>query len=159
MIKVKKGDITEEEVEAIVNPSNSYGYMGGGVAFAIKKKGGEEIEKEAIAKSPIPVGKAVVTTAGSLKAKHVIHASTMEKPAQRISLENVAKATRAALECAVKNKIKTIAFPGMGTGVGGVDKKQAARVMMEEIKKFPELEVILVAFDDELYEAFKEALR
>ncbi|RLG57767.1 MAG: macro domain-containing protein, partial [Candidatus Hydrothermarchaeota archaeon] len=56
------------------------------------------------------------------------------------------------------NKIKTIAFPGMGTGIGGVDKKQAARVMVEEIKKFPELEVILVAFDDELYEAFKEAL-
>lgn len=158
MIKIKIGDITEEDVDAIVNPSNSLGIMGGGVALAIKKKGGEIIEEEAKRKAPIPVGKAVATTAGKLKAKYVIHATTMEMPAEKIGIENVKKATRAALECAKEIKAKKIAFPGMGTGVGGVDKKQAAKIMIEEIKKFPELEVILVAYDKEMYNAFREAI-
>jgi len=73
IIGIKKGDLTEEDSEAIVNPANSLMIMGGGVAYAIKKKGGEEIEKEAIKKAPVEIGKAVVTKAGKLKTKHVIH--------------------------------------------------------------------------------------
>ncbi|MGC8812568.1 MAG: macro domain-containing protein [Candidatus Aenigmatarchaeota archaeon] len=159
MISVKKGDITEEECDAIVNPANSLGYMGGGVALAIKLKGGIKIEEEAIRKAPIRVGKAVATSAGNLKCKFVIHSPTMEKPAQKISLENVRLATKAALELAKKLKVRSIAFPGMGTGVGGIKAEDAAKVMVEECKKFEELEIRLVAFDESLYKAFKEALK
>jgi O-acetyl-ADP-ribose deacetylase (regulator of RNase III) len=162
-ITVVKGDITGVEADAIVNPSNSYGVMGGGVALAIKRRGGGEIEREAMAKAPIGVGGAVVTTAGRLKAKAVIHASTMAKPAQRVGVRNVRLATRAALREASKHGFESIAFPGMGTGVGGVPKDEAARAMLEEIKThlareaLPE-RVILVAFDEELFSAFKRAL-
>ena len=134
-IKVIEGDITSLEVDAIVNPANSYGYMGGGVAYAIKRAGGGEIEREAVEKSPINIGKAIVTTAGKLKAQYVIHAPTMRRPAERTDVDNIKAATRAALKVAEENNIMSIAFPGMGTGVGGVDEKDAARVMIEEIKE------------------------
>jgi O-acetyl-ADP-ribose deacetylase (regulator of RNase III) len=156
MIIVKKGDITEEECDAIVNPANSLGYMGGGVALAIKLKGGKEIEEEAVRKAPIPLGKAIATKAGKLKCKFVIHSPTMQKPAEKIPLENVRLATRAALELAKELKIKSIAFPGMGTGVGGIKAEDAARVIIEECKKFEDLEIRLVAFDENLYQAFKK---
>jgi len=155
---VKKGDITEEACDAIVNPANSLGIMGGGVALAIKRKGGEEIEAEARRKAPIPLGKAIATQAGKLKCKYIIHSPTMERPAQKIPLENVRLATRAALELAKKLKIKSIAFPGMGTGVGGIKAEDAARVMIEECKKFGDLEIRLIAFDEELYRAFEKFL-
>jgi len=156
MIVLKKGDITEEECDAIVNPANSSGIMGGGVALAIKRKGGEEIEKEAMEKAPVQVGEAIFTRAGKLKCKYVIHAPTMERPAQKIPLENVRLATRAALKLAEKLKIKSMAFPGMGTGVGGIKAEDAAKVMVEEFKKFKELEIRVVAFDEDLYRAFKK---
>ncbi len=164
-IIAKKGDITVERTDAIVNPANSYGVMGGGVAYAIKRVGGQEIEDEAVENSPILVGTAIATTAGKLPSKFVIHAPTMREPAMRISVENVKKATRAALECACKNKLKSIAFPGMGTGVGGVDKKEAANAMAETIKSFlKEKEttlsnIILIGYDDELFKEFEKALR
>lgn len=159
MIVVKKGDITEEECDAAVNPANSFGLMGGGVALAIKIKGGEEIEKEAMAKAPIQVGKAIATTAGNLKCKYIIHSPTMQSPAQKIPLENVRLATKAALELARKLKVKSIAFPGMGTGVGGIRAEDAARVMVEECRKFEDLEIRLIAFDEELYKAFRSLIQ
>ncbi len=135
-ILAKQGDITEEEVDAIVNPANSLGVMGGGVAWVIKRKGGEDIEEEAVKKAPISIGCAISTQGGNLPTKFVIHASTMEQPAMKISLENVKKATLAALECASNLKISTMAFPGMGTGVGGIKKKDAAQAMAMAIKNF-----------------------
>jgi O-acetyl-ADP-ribose deacetylase (regulator of RNase III) len=158
MIILKKGGITEEECDAIVNPANSSGYMGGGVALAIKLKGGKEIEKEAIQKAPIKVGNAIATKAGKLKCKYVIHSPTMQKPGEKIPLKNVKLATRAALRLARKLKIKSIAFPGMGTGVGGVKPEDAARIMLEEFKKFEDLEIRVIAFDEKLYNAFKNLL-
>jgi len=158
MIIVKKGDITKEEVDAIVNPANSLGIMGGGVALAIKRVGGEIIEKEARKNAPIPVGEAVATSAGKLKCKYVIHAPTMEKPAMRTNVEKVRLAVRAALKLARKLKLKSIAFPGMGTGVGGVSYEDAAKVMIEECMKFKDLEIILVAFDEGLFKAFQKSL-
>jgi O-acetyl-ADP-ribose deacetylase (regulator of RNase III) len=163
-VSVVRGDITQVEADAIVNPSNSYGVMGGGVALAIKLRGGEEIEREAMAKAPINVGSAAVTTAGRLKAKAVIHASTMQKPAQRVGVNEVRLATRAALQAASQHGFRSVAFPGMGTGVGGVPKDEAARAMLQEIlahlarDALPE-RVILVAFDEGLFSAFQEALR
>ncbi|MEM5791026.1 MAG: macro domain-containing protein [Candidatus Aenigmatarchaeota archaeon] len=156
MLIIKKGDITEEECDAIVNPANSLGIMGGGVALAIKKKGGEEIEREARAKAPIKVGEAIATKSGKLKCKYIIHSPTMEKPAQKITLENVKLATRAALELARKMNLKSIAFPGMGTGVGGISYEDAAKIMIEECKKFKEMEIRLIAFNEALYESFRK---
>jgi O-acetyl-ADP-ribose deacetylase (regulator of RNase III) len=164
-IFAKKGDITEEKADAIVNPANSLARMGGGVALAIKLKGGQEIEEEAMKRAPIPLGSALATTAGKLSAKFIIHAPTMKKPAERIKLENVKQAMIAALKCASELNIKAMAFPGMGTGVGGIEKKEAAEVMVNAIKKFfregeTTLEkVILVGYDDELYEEFKKSLK
>ena len=159
MIIIKRGDVTEEDCDAIVNPANSFGIMGGGVALSIKRKGGEEIEREARKKAPIPLGKAIITKAGKLKCKYVIHSPTMKKPAQRIPLKNVKLATRAALELAKKLNLKSIAFPGMGTGVGGVKAEDAARLMIEECKKIEDLEIRLIAFNEELYQAFKKFIK
>jgi len=160
-IIIEQEDITELEIEAIVNPANSYGYMGGGVAGAIKEKGGQEIEMEAVSKAPIPIGCAVITTAGKLKARHVIHSSTMEQPAGLTNIDNVKEAVRAALECADENKLKKIAMPGMGTGTGSVPKGKAAEAIIAEIKKFKSEnleEVILVDIGEEMVKAFEKAL-
>ncbi|OYT40685.1 MAG: O-acetyl-ADP-ribose deacetylase [Candidatus Altiarchaeales archaeon ex4484_43] len=164
-IIIRKGDITKERVDAIVNPANSRGTMGGGVAGAIKGAGGDEIEREAIEHAPIKVGEAIATTAGKLPADFVIHAPTMEMPAQKISIENVERATYGALECAKNLGIKSIAFPGMGTGVGGVAKEDAAKCMVNTIRRFLNTEkpnlstIVLVGFDNELVKEFRESLK
>lgn len=164
-IILAKGDITSLGCDAIVNPANSRGYMGGGVALAIKQAGGDIIEEQAVAKAPIPVGSAVSTTGGRLPAGFVIHAPTMEEPAQAINVENVIKATHAALDIGVRLGAKSIAFPGMGTGVGGVNKGEAAEAMVSTIDKYLKerlgpnaaLEkIILNAFDDELFMEFRK---
>lgn len=163
-IIVTKGDITTLGCDAIVNPANSSGVMGGGVALAIKRAGGDLIEEEATEKAPIDVGRAISTTAGRLPAGFVIHAPTMEEPAERIPVENVESATYAALHLGNRIGAKSIAFPGMGTGVGGVKKSDAAEAMLRTIRRFEKdyegaktksLEkVILIAFDDELFNEF-----
>src|SRR5438034_300159 len=76
-IEVVRGDIAEQDTEAIVNAANNHLWMGAGVAGAIKRRGGIEIEQEAIALGPVDVGQAVITTGGALRAKHVIHAAAM----------------------------------------------------------------------------------
>ena len=160
-IKVLKGSILEVDADVIVNPANSKGIMGGGVAGVIRKAGGEEIEKEAVQKAPIPVGSAILTTAGKLKFKGVIHAPTMEEPAMPSSEEKVRRAVKAALELADKECFKTIAFPGMGTGVGRVPKSVAAKVMVEEIRNFePKClkKVILVDIDEEMVKEWEKVL-
>ncbi len=163
-LEVMKGDITKlEGIDAIVNPANSQMIMGGGVAGAIKRAGGKEIEDEARKHAPVPVGKAVATSAGRLKVKYVIHAPTMEYPAMRTTAEKVRAAVAAALSTCKELGIKSVAFPGMGTGVGGLDPKVAAEVMVDAIVKHisegTTLErVVLVAYDDALYRAFREAV-
>jgi len=159
-VVVVVSDITKLDVDAVVNPANSLMIMGGGVAGAIKRVGGEEIEVEARRYAPVPVGQAIVTSGGKLRAKYVIHAPTMERPAQRIGSENVYLATRAALEKAVEIGISTIAIPGMGTGVGGVPYRVAAKEMIRALKevlskgKGKLSKVFLVAIDPKLAETF-----
>jgi O-acetyl-ADP-ribose deacetylase (regulator of RNase III) len=160
-IIIVEGDITKQAVEAIVNPANSDLTMGGGVALAIKRAGGSEIEAEAMKLAPCPVGQAVLTTAGRLLCKKVIHAPTMTRPIDKITAKEVRKATVAALRVAEQSKMSVVAFPGLGTGVGGVPKKDAAKAMVEEIKKFTPQHlkrVVLVAHDAALKKAFLEAL-
>ncbi|SHK50354.1 ADP-ribose-binding protein [Thermocrinis minervae] len=160
-IEVLPGSLLEVDVDLIVNPANSYGYMGGGVAGVIKRFGGEQIEKEAMAKAPIKVGSAVITTAGKLPFKGVVHAPTMEEPAMETTPEKVRLAVRAALELADSLNYTSIAFPGMGTGVGRLPHKVAAQVMLDEIKSFKPKNlkrVVLVDIDERMIEAWKEYL-
>jgi len=162
-IRFEVGDLTNVEVSAIVNPANSECEMGGGVAGAIKKKGGKRIEAEAMAYAPVAIGKAVVTTAGGrLKCDYVIHAPTMEMPVQRTTTGNIAKAVRAALEVARDEGLTSVAFPGMGTGVGRVPVADAARTMIETVRaffaesSFPE-EIVLVDRSEEMVAAWEAA--
>ncbi len=157
-----EGSLLQVEADVIVNPANSLGYMGGGVAGVIKRAGGSIIEEEAISKAPIPIGSAIITTAGSLPFKGVIHAPTMEEPAMATTEEKVRKALRASLELADKMGFKSIAIPGMGTGVGRLPKDIAAKAMIEEIKNFKPVnleKVILVDIDKELVQKWKEHVR
>ena len=157
-LTVKKGDITGVVCDAVVNPANSLGYMGGGVAGVIKRVGGLEIEKEAVSKAPISVGSAVATTAGLLPCRFVIHAPTMEKPAMRTSVEKVRRATRAAFVVAKKLGLKSIAFPGMGTGVGGVDTRDAARVMVDVAREYlgDFDEIVFVDVNEDMVNAWRK---
>lgn len=164
IISVMKGDITQLNVDAIVNPANTLLLMGGGVAGAIKRVGGNIIEEEAVKKGPIPIGEAIATTAGGLKAKYVIHAPTMEAPAQITNAENVYSATKAALKCAKELRIQSIAIPGMGTGVGRVKPKDAAESIVKAIKEHIHLgtelkSIILIDINDEMVKSFQEAIK
>ncbi len=161
-IHLAKTDITAIPVDAVVNPANSLGIMGGGVAAALSRKGGPTVQREAMSMAPIAVGAAVVTGAGQLPAKHVIHAPTMEQPGTRIGVENVRRATRAALLAASRYSFDLIAIPGMGTGLGGVDPSDAARAMVDELRahRGPKpATVYLVDIDDEILSCLEEALR
>ena len=157
---IRKGSLLEADADVIVNPANSGGYMGGGVAGVIRKYGGEEIEREAVSKAPIPVGSSILTTAGRLKFKGIIHAPTMEKPAMKTDEERVRKAARSALELADESGFESVAFPGMGTGVGRLPKDVCARVMAEEIRNFRARslkKVLLVDLDEEMVKEWEKA--
>ncbi|MBU1198507.1 MAG: macro domain-containing protein [Nanoarchaeota archaeon] len=160
-IEIKKGSIATLQVNAIVNPANSYGYMGGGVAGVLKKVGGQVIEDEAVHQSPIIVGEAKLTTSGDLPCGKIIHAPTMHNPGERTDSHKVMCAVAAALELADKEGFRIIAIPGMGTGVGGIDKQEAAETIIQTIKetKFHSVEkIILIDIDDEMVKAFEKAL-
>src|SRR3990172_6677658 len=123
------GDITALEVEAVVNAANNHLWMGGGVAGAIKTKGGADIEREAVKQGPIAVGEAVITRAGKLAAKYVIHAAVMGQDL-RTDRDNIRKATRASLKLCQEKGIKSLAFPALGTGVRGFPYGEAAQAML-----------------------------
>jgi O-acetyl-ADP-ribose deacetylase len=161
-IHLAKSDITAMPVDAVVNPANSLGIMGGGVSAALSRKGGPTIQREAMSLAPIAVGAAVVTNAGQLWAKHVIHAPTMEQPGTKVGVENVRRATRAALLAAARHEFDVIALPGMGTGLGGVDPADAARAIVDELRAHRQPKpstVYLVDIDDEILFCLEEALR
>jgi O-acetyl-ADP-ribose deacetylase len=160
-IEIRRGSILEVEAEAIVNPANSHGWMGGGVAGVIKRAAGAEVEKEAIAQAPIPVGRAAASSAGKTKFKAILHTPTMANPAERIPVQNVSLATRAALELADQKGYAVIAIPGMGTGVGAVEPSDAAQAMLDEIRSFEPSrlkKIILVDVNDGMVSAWRKAL-
>ncbi len=161
-VHIAKADITELAVDAIVNPANSLGIMGGGVAAALSRKGGPTIQRESMSLAPIAVGAAVVTNAGLLWAKRIIHAPTMEEPGNKIGVENVRRATRAAMLAAGRHGFELIAIPGMGTGLGGVDPADAARAMVDELRAHKQPKpttVYLVDLNDEILTCLEDALR
>ncbi len=161
-IEVIKADITEVKIDAIVNAANNKLIMGGGVAAAIKKKGGSSIEEEAKKQGPIKIGEAIITGAGKLKAKFIIHTATMGmdfKTNQQI----IRQATRSALQKTKNKDINSIALPALGCGVGGFAKEDAAKIMLEEVMTFSQKnetlkEVIFVLYDDKTYKIFKDVI-
>lgn len=161
-IEALHADITKLEVDAIVNAANTHLIMGGGVAGAIKRAGGKEIEEEAMKKGPIKIGFAVATSAGKLKAKYVIHAPTMELDF-KTDENKVRLATIAALKKAEELNISSLAFPALGTGVGGLAKDLVARIMVEELKKHIDSgtrikKILLVDINADQVEFFKKEL-
>jgi O-acetyl-ADP-ribose deacetylase (regulator of RNase III) len=161
-VKLIQGDITEQDVDAVVNAANNHLWMGAGVAGAIKKKGGVEIEREAMGKGPIGVGEAVVTKAGELKARYVIHAAVMGQDLAT-GEEHIREAALNSLKRAEELKIKSVAFPAFGTGVGGFPVDQCARIMLGVIREFSQNvqsieEIRFVLFDQESYDAWSVQL-
>jgi O-acetyl-ADP-ribose deacetylase (regulator of RNase III) len=160
-ITIIQGSILDAEAQVIVNAANSLGVMGGGVAGVIKRAAGAEVEQEAVALAPIAVGRAVLTSGGKTRFQGIIHAPTMERPAIRIPAGNVALATKAALTLAEERGFTSIAIPGMGTGVGGVEHAEAAAMMVNAIKAFTPgslRSVILVDVDPVMVSAWEQAL-
>jgi O-acetyl-ADP-ribose deacetylase (regulator of RNase III) len=161
-IGVVLGDITDQDTEAIVNAANNHLWMGSGVAGAIRRKGGAEIEQEAQQLGPIEPGAAITTSAGRLKAKYCIHAAVMGQDLTT-SAELITRATRSALIEAERRQIKSIAFPALGTGVGGFPVSACARLMLTGVvnhcrqSEFPRL-IRFVLFDENAYQAFVQTL-
>jgi O-acetyl-ADP-ribose deacetylase len=159
-LEVVEGDITQLEVDAVANAANNHLWMGAGVAGAIKHAGGEEIEREAVAKGPIEIGDAVATGAGRLGAKHVIHGAVMGQDL-RTDAELVARTTRRCLDVADELACRSLALPAFGTGVGGFPLGECARIMVAEARSFQPaaLERVLFAvFGEEARRAFEAAL-
>ena len=132
LLKIHLGDITELQVDAIVNAANSDLWMGSGVAGAIKAKGGQEIEDEAISLGPIRPGEAVLTTGGRLPAKYVLHCAGMP-PGGRATYSKVLGSVQKALEIASDRKLTSVAFPAIGAGVGGLSEQESANAIVEGI--------------------------
>jgi O-acetyl-ADP-ribose deacetylase len=130
-LEIASGDITELEVDAIANAANTELWMGAGVAGAIKRVGGEAVEKEAMLQGPIAIGEAVATTGHDLKARWVIHAAVMGADLQT-DAKAIAAATHSALACAERCHARSIAMPAFGTGVGDFPLYQCASIMVAE---------------------------
>ncbi len=164
MIKVEvcRGDITQLELDALVNAANNRLWMGGGVAGALKRAGGKEIEAEAVKKGPIPIGEAVVTGAGKLKARYIIHAAVMGQDL-KTDAQKVRQATRNSLLRGDELGIKSMAFPALGTGVGGFPLDECARIMISEVRQYSAKKtglerVVFVLYDEPACQAFKQEL-
>jgi O-acetyl-ADP-ribose deacetylase (regulator of RNase III) len=162
-VEARVGDLTKLQVDAVVNPANSLLVMGGGAAGALKRAGGEEIEREARRHAPLEVGRAVATGAGRLPARWVVHAPTMERPAMPTTEEKVYRATLAALRCADEIGAESLAIPGMGTGVGGVPIERAAEAMVRALREFAPgarslKRVVLCDISEQMVSAWKAAL-
>jgi O-acetyl-ADP-ribose deacetylase (regulator of RNase III) len=159
-LEVCKGDIAAVEADAIANAANDHLWMGAGVAGALKRAGGDEIEQEALAQGPIEVGEAISTTAGNLRARYVIHGAVMGQDL-RTSPDLVRRTTRSCLEVADELGCRSLALPAFGTGVGGFALADCAAIMVEESRRFEpqSLErVIFAVFGGDAYEAFSSAL-
>ena len=163
-VSIERGDITDWEVDAIVNAANSTLAMGAGVAGAIKRKGGAIIEEEALRQAPVEVGEAVLTTGGNLVATHVIHAAVMG-PDLKTDGDKIATATRAVLALAVKHRITSLALPALGTGVGHVPPAVSADAMLNAVVAHLRAggsslkRVVFVLYQDDAAKAFIDTLK
>ena len=132
-IVLQEGDITEASVDAIVNAANSDLRLGGGVAGAIRERGGPSIQRECDALGPIGVGEAVLTGAGELPARYVIHAAGM-RLGEEASEDSVRSAVRSSFEIACAQGFQSIALPAIGAGIGGLAPRRCAEILLEEAR-------------------------
>ena len=159
-IEIIQGDITEADVEAVVNAANNDLELGGGVAGAIRRKGGPSIQEECHRIGRVPIGEAAITGGGNLKAQYVIHAASMQLGG-RTTPENLDASTRNSLRRAEEKKIKSIAFPAVGTGIAGFDTQRCAEIMLrivtELLQEKTSLErVVFVLSDRATREIFEQ---
>jgi O-acetyl-ADP-ribose deacetylase len=144
-LELVEGDIAALAVDAVANAANDHLWMGAGVAGALKRAGGEEIEREAVALAPIERGTAVATGAGRLPARWVIHGAVMGQDL-RTDGELVARTTRSCLAVADALGCRSLALPAFGTGVGGFPLDECARLMVAEARSFAPSSLELVVF-------------
>lgn len=161
-IEIWNGDICDLEVDAIVNPANLSLWMSTGVAGAIKRAGGDAIEFAAVRQAPVPLGGSIVTTAGNLAARAVIHAVSLDRD-RRTSGPIIDAAVRSALARAREIHASSVAFPALGTGVGGFPLDEAARITVaavrDELARSPEIDHVIFALRGAAaYEAFSTAI-
>ena len=164
-VLVWQGDITAAGTEAIVNAANNQGWLGSGVAGAIRRAAGDQVEDEAVAQAPWPVGDAVRTGPGRLGdrgVKAILHAAAMA-PGRPASAAAVGSATAAALRLAAAEGLASVALPALGTGVGGVALEDAAAAMGEAVRRHadgptPVTTVVFALYDQEAVERFGGAL-
>lgn len=159
-IVLLEGDLTEMEVDAIVNAANNDLQLGGGVAGAIRRKGGDAIQRECNEIGSIPVGGAAITTGGNLKARHVIHAASMQLGG-RTTPRALRSSTAHSLRIAEEKRLRTIGFPAVGTGIAGFPMRDCAEIMLGEVlahlNRGTSLEKIyFVLFDSASLEVFEQ---
>ena len=159
-IILMQGDLTAMDVDAIVNAANNDLQLGGGVAGAIRRRGGDEIQRECDAIGTIPVGSAAMTTGGKLPARYVIHAASMELGG-RTAAKALRTSTAISLHIAADRGVKTMAFPAVGTGIAGFPMRECAEIMLGEVRKHlagvTTLEkVYFVLFDQAALDTFEQ---
>ncbi len=148
-IEVRHGDIADQpDLDAVVNAANTELWMGSGVAGALRHRGGRQVEDEAVAQGPIQLGDAVITSAGALPNRFVIHAAAMgyrsedatvpKRPGTSSSAEIIASCVRRSLELADANGVRSIGFPALATGVGGFPVAEAAEAMVAAAREYAE---------------------
>jgi O-acetyl-ADP-ribose deacetylase len=162
-IVIQQGDVTEMATDAIVNAANNDLVLGGGVAGTIRRKGGDEIQRECNEIGSIPIGYAAITTGGTLKAKHVIHAASMQL-GRNTTAEALRRSTEHSLRIAAETGLKTISFPAVGTGIAGFPMQECAEIMLQEavrhLERGSSLEKIyFVLFDEDATETFQAAFQ
>jgi O-acetyl-ADP-ribose deacetylase (regulator of RNase III) len=164
-LEIVQGDITQEETEAIGNAANSALAGGGGVDGAIHRAGGPSIMSELKAKyEGCSTGSAVITSGGKLKAKYVIHAVGPRYSGTFRDAELLASAYRKSLELCSQNKISSVAFPSISTGIYGYPLEEASRIALKTVRDYltnhPEIRLVrFVLFDSSTYRAYEEAMR
>jgi O-acetyl-ADP-ribose deacetylase (regulator of RNase III) len=161
-IELWNGDICDLEVDAIVSPAATSLWMSSGIAGELKRAGGDAIEFEALRQAPVAIGDAIVTAAGSLAAKVVIHAVSLERD-RRTSGPAIDRAARSAMARVRELGLSSVAFPALGTGIGGFPLDEAARVAVtavrDELQDSPGVEHVVFALRGAAaYEAFARAL-
>ncbi len=161
-VTLQQGDITDADVDALVNAANTDLQLGAGVAGVIRRKGGPTIQQECNVIGPVPLGEAAITGGGQLKARHVIHAASMHL-GSLTSEESLRAATINSLKRAAEKRLTSLAFPAVGTGVAGFPLTRCAQVMLEEVGAHLSgptslQRVLFILFDDPALQVFQQTL-
>ncbi len=162
-IHIEQGDLTQYKIDAIVNAANNDLQLGGGLAGAIARAGGPEIQAECDRHGPVEVGGAAITGGGELPAKYVIHQASM-RLGGRTTADALRTSTREVLRLAEENGVRTLAFPATGTGIAGFPMRQCAEIMLDAVREHVAGETDLtdvhfVLFDEGARNVFEDVRR